>query len=96
MSPFVRIGAYGDYVNGMGMKSRRPRKLLINSDIDIRLFREPETEWIGIQTVGRGDAAGVASSSVNLHDERGLIGHITASCIANEMRPGNLFGRKTP
>jgi len=86
LSAFQRVAAVSDFVNAMGMMSRAPRGSFINSDLSLYLFREVEGEWVCMECVGRGDQAGVATSNVNLHDERGLIGSVAACCVENEMK----------
>lgn len=85
-SPFQRVAAVSDFVNAMGMMSRVPRGDFINSDLSLYLFREAAGEWVCMESVGRGDQAGVATSNVNLHDEHGLIGSVAACCVANDFR----------
>lgn len=87
LSPVERVASVSDFVNAMGMMSRNGRASFINVDLSLYLLREPRSDWICLESVGRGDAAGLATSNVNLHDEQGLIGHVAASCLGNDMTP---------
>jgi hypothetical protein len=88
LTPFERVAATCDFANAIGQLSRAQWRGFINADISLHLFRLPEGEWLCLEGAGRGDAAGVATSTVNLHDSRGLIGHIAVSCLANELPAG--------
>jgi hypothetical protein len=87
LSAFQRVASLSDFINHAGQLSRPQRKSFINVDLTLYLHREAQGEWILLESIGRGDRDGIASSSMNLHDEGGLIGHVSAGCIANDM-PG--------
>lgn len=84
-SSLERVASVSDFINAMGMMSRNGRGSFINVDLTLYLMREARGEWICLESVGRGDHAGLATSNVNLHDEQGLIGHVSAACLGNEM-----------
>ena len=85
LTPLERVGGLADFSSAMGMMSRGVRASFINADISIALHREPEGEWICLESAGRGDHDGISSSSVHLHDSRGLFGHAFANGMSNEL-----------
>lgn len=87
LTPLERVAGLADFSSAMGMMSRGVRRSFINADINIALHREPEGEWICLESAGRGDHDGISSSSVHLHDSRGLFGHAFANGMANDDPP---------
>lgn len=85
LTPLERVSGVADFSSAMGMLSRGVRASFINADISIALHREPEGEWICLESAGRGDHDGISSSSVHLHDSRGLFGHAFANGMANDL-----------
>lgn len=83
LTALERVGGVADYASVIGILSRGDRLLFINADVNIALHREPEGEWICLESAGRGDHDGIASSSVHLHDSRGLFGHAFANGLVN-------------
>ncbi len=90
MSPTVRAAAVSDIANAVGIWSLPGLRGFINADIDLSLHRRPQGEWICLESTGRPDARGVAVSSVNVHDEAGLLGCASTVCLA---KPMQLFGK---
>jgi hypothetical protein len=86
LAPVEHVAALADFTGAFGQNSRAGRLGLINADITLHLHRDPIGEWICLECIGRGDEAGLAASSVNLHDEQGLIGHSLSSSLANDFR----------
>ena len=83
LAPLEYVAAISDYVNAAGTMAHPARRGFINADITLNLHREPEGEWICMESVGRPDHAGIATSNVNLHDAAGLLGSASSSCLAN-------------
>ena len=86
LSAIERVAAVADFVNAFGSMSAARGKSFINADLSLYLFRELEGEWVCLESVGRGDRDGIATSNINLHDERGLLGHVACACVANDIR----------
>ncbi len=89
--PLSRIeyaAAISDYVNAIGGMANPGRGGFINADITLNLHREPEDEWLCIESIARPDHAGIATSTVLLHDTRGLLGSISACVLANGLAKG--------
>jgi hypothetical protein len=84
LTPVQRLVALADATTSVGEKSRTSPIGLINADMSLHLYRDPVGEWLCLECVGRGDAAGVATASINLHDERGFFGHSLASGLSNQ------------
>lgn len=87
--------AVSDYANAVGIMSDPQKRGFINADITLSLHREPEGEWLCLECVGRPDRAGIATSSVNVHDSAGLLGAASVSCLASAL-PQSSSGRSTP
>jgi hypothetical protein len=86
LSPLARCASVADFASAIGMLSRRGAEVsFLNADISLALHREPVGEWLCLENVGRGDRDGLTSSSVNLHDEQGLVGHSVVGGIATAM-----------
>ena len=83
LSRLAYTAATSDYVNAAGTMAHPTRRGFINADITLNLHRVPEGEWLCMESVGRPDHAGIATSNVNLHDAAGLLGSASCSCLAN-------------
>lgn len=84
--PFTKLeyaAAISDYVNAIGSMAHPTRGGFINADITLNLHREPEGEWLCLESVARPDHAGLATSTVLLHDTAGLLGSVSACVLAN-------------
>jgi hypothetical protein len=86
LSGLLHAAAIADYANAVGTMSDPQKRGFINADITLSLHREPEGEWLCLECVGRPDRAGIATSSVNVHDSAGLLGAASTSCLATTMR----------
>lgn len=75
LTPLERVTGLADFASSLGGLSRSVLTPFINADVNLSLHRLPEGEWIHLAGAGRGDAEGIATSSVHLHDQRGLFGH---------------------
>lgn len=95
LAGFLHAAAVSDYANAVGIMSDPQKRGFINADITLNLHRQPEGEWLCLECVGRPDRAGIATSSVNLHDAAGLLGAASVSCLASAMPQGS-GGRSAP
>ena len=94
--PLTRLeytAAISDYANAIGNMANLTKGGFINADIALNLHREPEGEWLCMESVIRPDHAGIATSNVILHDAVGLLGSVSVSCLANPLPKG--FGNGT-
>jgi len=96
LSPVQRAAAVADFASAVGMLSRQRWQPFINADISLTLHREPKGEWMCLCSIGRGDYDGIASSSVNLHDEEGLFGHSVVTGVSNPVPVGAAARRNPP
>jgi hypothetical protein len=94
LGPLAYAAAISDYVNAVGSMATPSRHSFINADINLSLHREPVGDWLCLESLGRPAQAGIATSNVNLHDALGLLGSVSASCLANPMPPA--FAGKMP
>lgn len=86
--PLTRLectAAISDYVNAISSMANSTRGGFINADISLNLHREPEGEWLCLENIARPDHAGIATSNVLLHDAAGLLGAVSACCLANPL-----------
>ncbi len=81
LTHFERTVAAADYVSPVGSMANPPNRGFINADFTLSLSRDPVSEWLCFESLGRPDQAGIATSVVNLYDEAGLLGAITCSCL---------------
>jgi hypothetical protein len=84
LTPFVRVATAADLVSAFANFGASVLTF-INTDVTIYLHREPQTEWIGFDAVDHGASDGVAMGQCRLYDERGAIG--TVSCTALAQKP---------
>ncbi len=89
LSGILHAAAVSDYANAVGIMSDPQKRGFINADITLSLHREPEGEWLCLECVGRPDRAGIATSSVNVHDSAGLLGAALTTCLASAMPQGS-------
>lgn len=61
---------------------------LINVDVNVTLAGAPQGPWFCIATQGTVSPAGIGLSNTQLFDQRGPLGVITLSQIANSTPPG--------
>jgi hypothetical protein len=74
-SPLMRTVAAADFGNAASSSMPVDTHGYINADLMVALWRDPATEWIGLDAVTRFDPAlGCGLAEVALHDERGPIG----------------------
>jgi hypothetical protein len=81
LTPFQHTVAAADYVSPIGGMANPGRRGFINADFTLNLSRDPVGEWVCLESIGRPDHAGIATSAVNLYDEAGLLGSVTCSCV---------------
>jgi hypothetical protein len=90
LTPLVRVAMAADMVSP-ATNSSDQGLAFINADYTIYLGREPEGEYVGIQPSAHISALGVAAGHGVLHDQRGAVGFVTTTAVANPVmgsRPG--------
>ena len=84
-SPLQRVAAAADFGNGLSALFADGRHTFINADLTISLWRLPEGEWVGIDSLSYAapDGIGVAESAVV--DERGRLGRALQSLLVDRV-----------
>jgi hypothetical protein len=73
-SPLVRVLVAADSANGISCALDPREYLFVNTDLNLFLYREPEGEWIGMDSRTFLDPSGVGLTETVLHDRRGPVG----------------------
>jgi acyl-coenzyme A thioesterase PaaI-like protein len=73
-SPVARVAAAADFGNGVSRVVDFDRFLFVNTDLTIHLHREPQGEWVLLDSRTWLERAGVGLAHSRLHDESGPIG----------------------
>jgi hypothetical protein len=81
-TPFVNVAGMADFAHPLS-NSGDSGLGYINTDVTLYLARMPEGDWVGLETIARVSAHGVAVGGVALHDTSGLIGYAQASAVAD-------------
>jgi hypothetical protein len=82
LTPLVRVAMAADIASPVSHYSDRGLSF-INADYTAYLGREPHGEHVGIQPCGHISERGVAAGQCVIHDERGAVGFVTTSAVAN-------------
>jgi hypothetical protein len=82
LTPLIRLGLAGDLASGEANTSSRGLHF-INADYTVYLGREMRGEYIGLQPYGHVSERGVAVGQCVVHDERGPLGFIATTALAN-------------
>jgi hypothetical protein len=82
LTPIIRLGLAGDLASGEANASDRGLHF-INADYTVYLGRELQGEYIGLQPYGHVSDRGVAVGQCIVHDERGPVGFIATTALAN-------------
>lgn len=72
----VRAAASSDFANGLSQRFLGTEFGFINADITVHLFREPEGEWIGVDSSCAVDDSGLGWVSATIFDDRGRLGSV--------------------
>lgn len=86
-SPLVRVAAAADFPNGISGPLPFEDWLYINPDLTVHLHRLPEGEWVGLDASCRVQSTGVGTSTADLFDESGHLGHSHQSLLIDDSRP---------
>jgi hypothetical protein len=73
-SPLVRVLVAADSANGISCALDPREYLFVNTDLNVFLYREPEGEWIGMDSRTILDPSGVGLTETALHDRKGPVG----------------------
>jgi hypothetical protein len=86
-SPLVRVLVAADSGNGVSCALDPRRYLFVNTDLNVFLHREPEGEWIGMDSETRIEPSGVGLARTVLHDRSGPVGLSLQTLFVAERSP---------
>jgi hypothetical protein len=81
-SGWQRAAATADFANGISAVTPFDGSaLFINPDLTVHLWREPEGEWIGMESLTRTSTSGIGTSDSALWDRTGRVGRSNQSLL---------------
>jgi hypothetical protein len=84
-----RVAAAADFGNGVSNLAGMERNwLFINPDLEIRMTRPPEGEWIYLDSETRISPGGAGIASSTIADYKGWLGLAAQSLFVDAMKPG--------
>jgi len=86
-SPFQRVAAASDFLNGVSFVLSPLDWTFINPDLTVTLHRLPVGEQVAVEAVTRIDADGTGTAEADLYDEVGRLGRAVQTLLV-EPRPG--------
>jgi hypothetical protein len=84
-TPLMRVAAAADFGNGVSAAFERGRYLFINPDLTITLHRQPEGEWVCLDSQTHAEPVGVGLADTALYDERGRIGRSAQTLLIDTL-----------
>lgn len=75
-TPFMRAALMSDFCNGVGQLALGNDTGMINADLTLQLFRQPQSEWIGIEARTLVQPMGIGMVQAALYDTTGLVGQV--------------------
>jgi hypothetical protein len=88
-----RVAAAADFGNGISNLAGKERIwLFINPDLEIRMTRPPEGEWIYLDSETRISPGGAGIASSTIADRDGWLGLAAQSLFVDAMQPGSHGG----
>lgn len=104
-TPLLRVALAADWTYSIPSIAARvatgewpvnPTYFGINPDTTFNLHRQPEGEWIGIQTHATYDDLGAGTVMGQIFDERGPVGFSTQSILLRSRDTNEATGKETP
>lgn len=80
-SPLTYMGLLSDFGNGLGQAYLGGDNACINADINLSLYRYPESEWIHLKSKTQVQTQGFGTTETFFIDEKGPVGKVTQSLI---------------
>ncbi|CAN5853961.1 thioesterase family protein [soil metagenome] len=84
VSPFVRAATLADMANGNSQVLDPRRYLYVNPDTTLYLHRQPDGEWLGMQSTAFQGPEGVGMVDTALYDRSGRVGHVVQAQLLEE------------
>lgn len=82
-----RVAAAADFGNGVGNLAGNVRDwVFINPDLEIRMYRPPEGEWVYLDSRTRISSLGTGVATSSLGDEKGWLGVAAQSLFVDPIR----------
>ncbi|MEO6987109.1 MAG: thioesterase family protein [Aquihabitans sp.] len=80
-SPFQRVAAASDFLNGVSGIIDPLQATYINPDLTVTIHRLPVGEWVAIDAVTRFEDQGIGTAEADLYDEQGRLGHAVQTLL---------------
>jgi hypothetical protein len=88
-----RVAAAADFGNGISNLAGKKRDwIFINPDLEVRMARPPEGEWIYLDSETRISPGGAGIASSTMADRNGWLGLAAQSLFVDAMQPGSHGG----
>jgi hypothetical protein len=88
-----RVAAAADFGNGISNLAGKKRDwIFINPDLEVRMARPPEGEWIYLDSETRISPGGAGRASSTMADRNGWLGLAAQSLFVDAMQPGSHGG----
>jgi hypothetical protein len=86
VSPLQRTLAASDFGNGISAAVSWDHYSFVNPELTVYLLREPEGEWIGLDSRTAINAGAIGLAESTLHDEQGAFGRALQSLYVSSRR----------
>ena len=86
VSDLARLFGVIDTANGVAVRARPTDVLFPNTDLTVHLFRQPEGEWLGLDTDVTFGPDGIGLTSSVLHDVHGPVGRSAQTLTVRVVR----------
>lgn len=80
-TPVARLAAIADYGSGVGAPLRMREHYFINPDLNLAIHREPQGDWIALDSVGVAEESGIGLATTRLFDLQGEFGMVTQTML---------------
>ncbi|UZN49760.1 thioesterase family protein [Cupriavidus cauae] len=82
--PSARAMAAADFGNGISWALPLDRFVFANADLTVSLHRQPQGEWVGVDSVTVAQPSGIGLTTSTLYDEAGAIGVAQQSLLIKQ------------
>jgi hypothetical protein len=91
--PFDRVATCADFGSGVGNPLPWTNARAINPELSIHVHREPQGEWVCLDSGGFVESHGVGMAETRLFDERGPVGRAVQTLLVEPLEGGHPFTR---
>lgn len=85
LTPVVRVALTADLAN-VSANGGSEGLNYINADVVVHMVRDPEGEWVGLDTIAHHAAEGIAVGECLIHDRSGPLGRVSMCSLSNRHR----------